>query len=458
VLKKLLVIVAVLLLLVVVLASRDWDSPELGRAVLDEVGAKTGVQIQAEGFRLNLLKGVVLEKVQATSSSEGRKVDFALDRLVFEHRILPLLTGKVAIDRIVLEEPRIELVQEEARASKGSGKPAETKEGEEGEGVEGEPSAGGGPSLAIEQILIENGVLVAKNEKGEEKTRVEGLNLELRNVGFDPAVSSLAALSGEGQLSVNVTRFDALELRDTEGRFELKDAVFLVPELSFSTPHGRFVANTKVDFNPVPFTYELSARGEPMDLNSMVGAKEGFGPGSLELEAGGAGPETADLKADGEIRLAEGRFPAVSVFEKLDGALGKKVLEGSTYKATEAKIRVANNHVTLLPFRFETESARLELKGQMSLAPGGPIDLDLSLATPREGVQVAGVGSTALDLLADDEGWVAVPIDVTGTLESPIVTPNARALASQASQGAKREAKEKAVEALGNLFNRKKKP
>src|SRR3990172_6637638 len=88
-LKKLLIVLAVLGVVAVFLLSRDWDSPELGQALLDKVSASTGVQMKAEGFRLNLLKGVVLEKVEAKSSGEGRDLTFNLDRLVFEHRLPP---------------------------------------------------------------------------------------------------------------------------------------------------------------------------------------------------------------------------------------------------------------------------------------------------------------------------------------------------------------------------------
>ena len=445
-LKKILVIVAILVVLGGVLVSRDWDSPELGRKVLGEVSAAAGVDIEAEGFRLNLLRGLVLSNVRVSSETEGRKLDIALDRLVFEHRLAPLLGGTVAVDRIVLEKPAIE-VAETGKGGPATPPPAET---------EGEPGGGSAFSVEIREIHIADGTVVMKNKAGEEKTRIESLDLEMSDVRFDPSRSSLAALSGKGDLSVAEMRFDTLQLTETEGSFELADAVFVVPELSFSMPHGKFVTEARFDFNPVPAAYELKGRGEPLDLNGMMGAREGFGPGTLQLDANGKGPETKDLKADGRLQIAEGRFPAVSMFSQIDEALGKKVVEGASYKATEAKVRVAGNRVTLEPFRLETESARLDLKGRMDLE--GPIDLVLSIATPREGLNVEGASAVTLDLLADDEGWVPVPMTITGTLEEPKVRPDLKALASQAGRGVKREATEKATEALGGLLKGRKKP
>ena len=43
-LKKLLIVVVVLLAIVLFLAARDWDSPELGQALLDKAGEATGIK------------------------------------------------------------------------------------------------------------------------------------------------------------------------------------------------------------------------------------------------------------------------------------------------------------------------------------------------------------------------------------------------------------------------------
>jgi uncharacterized protein involved in outer membrane biogenesis len=440
--KKILAVLAVLVVVVVFLAARDWDSPELGRALLDKVGAATGIQMKAEGFRLNLLRGLVLEKVEAASRTEGRTFDFTLDRLVFEHRLLPLLSGKVAVDEVVLERPQFTLVQGEGSKTEPP-PPADSGEG-----------GGAGLALEVKEIRIADGALVVKNPKGQEKTRIEDLDLTMRNVGFDPAHTSLAALSAEGDLAIENLSFDTLQIRDAKGVFELRESRFTVPELSFSMPSGRFVTDATFDFNSVPVTYELKGKGDPLDLNGMVGASEGFGPAMIELDAKGEGPETKDLDATGRLSLAEGQFPAAKMFTYIDEALGKKVVAGASYKATEANFKMDDNRVRLAPFRFETQNARIDLKGVVNLE--GPIDLDLSLATPREGIQIEGVGASALDLLADDQGWVPIPIDVTGTLEDPKVRPDVKELASQAGRGATREATEKATEALGGLLKRKK--
>jgi hypothetical protein len=111
--------------------------------------------------------------------------------------------------------------------------------------------------------------------------------------------------------------------------------------------------------------------------------------------------------------------------------------------------------VRIEPFPFETEQAKMELQGWVDLE--GPLSLDFAMGVVREGIRIEGVGADALDVLADDEGWVMIPLSVTGTKDEPRVRPDTRALLAQAGQGMKRMATEKATDAIKGLF-RKKKP
>ena len=448
-LKKILIVVAILLLVGIFLLAKDYDSPELRQALLDKVGEATGVEMTATGFRFNLFKGVELDNVTASSSSSGRELDFTLDQLVFEHRLGPLLSGTVAIDRIVLDHPQFELVETPSQAEPAAeAEPAEAEPSADATATDGEEE--GGLALEVKQILVRDGSIVMRNTDSGSETRVEGLDFTMENLQFDPTADSLAALAAEGELTIAEINLDTLALSELRSRFQLAIAVFDLSELVFTTAHGKFAADANVDFNPVPFTYTMTATGDPLDLNGMVGASEGFGPATVQLDADGAGADTKDVDASGGLNLAAGEFPSVDVFTGIDKALGKQVVAGAPYEATELSFVLDNNIIRLAPFRFTTEFARLDLDGTISLE--GPIDLGLSVATPREGLNIDGATATVLDVLADDEGWVPIPMTITGTMEQATVRPDARALMAQASAGAKREVKEAATEAAGDAL------
>lgn len=448
-LKKILIVVAILLLVGVFFLTKDYDSPELGQSLLDEVGEATGVEMTATGFRFNLFKGVELDNVTATSSTPGRELDFKLDQLVFEHRIGPLLSGTVAIDRVVLDRPQFTVVETPSQAEPGDAS-APDSDAAASESQTRATDSEGGLALEVNQILVRDGSVVMSNTDTGSETRLEGLDFTMENLQFNPTAESLAALSAEGELAIGEIKLDTTSLNELESRFQLANAVFDLSELSFTTTHGEFGANANVDFNPVPFTYTMTAIGDPIDLNGMMGASEGFGATNVQLDATGVGADTRDVDATGAVRIDKGTFPNSDPFTGIDQALGKQVVAGAPYEATELTFVLDNNIINVAPFRFTAEFARLELDGTVDLA--GPIDLELSVATPREGLEIEGATATVLDVLADDEGWVPVPMTITGTLEESKVRPDAGELAAQAGRGAKREVKEAATEAVGDAL------
>ncbi|HBL30418.1 MAG TPA: hypothetical protein DD490_26585, partial [Acidobacteria bacterium] len=100
----------VFLALLVMVFLVDFDAPRLGQAVLAEVSARSGMQIEATGFRLNLSRGLRMDGVRFASEVPGGGLTMEAASLLAEHRLLPLLRGRVEIERIVLDAPRIELV------------------------------------------------------------------------------------------------------------------------------------------------------------------------------------------------------------------------------------------------------------------------------------------------------------------------------------------------------------
>ncbi len=463
-LKKLAVALVVLVAAGGFLLLRDWDSPKLGRAVLAKVGDSTGIHIEAESFKLNVFKGLVLRDVRGTAPGAGGTLTFSLDELVFEHRLMPLFSGTVSIDRVVVDTPQLEFVSAASSTSspagaavpstQSAGPKATTEQAPARADVPTGSDAGAsnGLMLDVRLVRIERGSMIVRQADGPEQLNVDGLTFEMTDLRLDPSRTGIGAVSARGTLSVDTVQADAQTFTDLAGAFELADARFAVPELRLSMASGTVTADTTIDFNPVPLTYALHATSQ-QDLNVLVGTPGGLGPATARFDARGTGPDAAGVSATGTIELAPGQFPASPLFTRVDQALGKPVLSNAPYEATTLSFRLSGNRLTLEPFRLTTPSARLDLSGDVVL--DGPLDMSVALATPREGLSVEGTSASVLDVLADNEGWVPVPLAISGTLEDPRVRPDGRALASMASAGAKREATEKATDALKGLIKRK---
>jgi len=319
-------------------------------------------------------------------------------------------------------------------------------------------SSGGGLDLQIKSIRLADATI--KSTTGTSKSKIEGLSLDLRDVGYDPkAVAVVHALSGKGELRVASTILGSLRISDLHGGFELRGGRFRIPSIELRLPEGPLEGEFAIDFNPSPFTYTLALKGEPIDVDLLVGTDKsggGFGAGHLDVKGQGVGAASRGLTASGSIKLEKGTLPMHPVFTGILKALGKPA-EAIPYEATTARFRLSQDRIDLEPVRFETPKLGLELSGWANLA--GPLSLDVAVSTPRAGVTIEGVGSSVLDVLADDRGWVAIPIKISGTLDEPKVRPDANALLNQAGSGAKRMAKQKAEEkgkeGLKKLLDRK---
>lgn len=464
--KKLLIVLVVVFALVAILISRDYESPELGQSLLDQVGDLAGVRMTAQRFRLNLLRGVELEDVEAATTRRGREVTVRLDRLRLAHRIMPLLSGTLAVDEVVLERPEIDIIEPSASESQtettGDTAVAQTEGDQEREAEERDED--GGPfapafKLEVQRLLVRDGGLTLRRQDDKGTTRLEGIAFRAEQLTFDPALGALAGIAGQGDINVDKVLIDDYTIRDTAGEFRMDNAEFVMPALRFQTEQGPFTANMQVDLEPVPFTYRLQAQGTPLDLNTLLDDGGGFGPANIELSAEGAGTHSRDVTAEVRLQLGAGQLPAAPLTRAIDRALGKTVAVGAPYQATEAVLVLGQNLVTITPFRFTTEIARLELGGTVDL--DGPMKLAVELATERDGIRVEGTGADVLDLLTDEQGWVTIPLQVTGKLSDPTVLPDLKTLLEQAARSEKRDLRrqleEKAADALRELIDRAKK-
>jgi hypothetical protein len=433
-----------------VLALWQFDSPRLGSAVLAKASEATGVRLEVDGFALGLLSGLALDGASASASIPGGHYELALERLLFEHRLLPLLRGTVAIDQVVVERPRLRLVV-------GSGETPGAGDAVDGSDVE----SGGGPPLTFEvrEIRIVEGSVELRDESGElAPTLVEGLGLTLRKLSADPgAPSPMQGAQGEGELSVGRIALESTEVRDVRGAFSLSGGRLETRDVTFSTPEGRFEAVFSMDVAGIPPSYELELRGRPLDLNvatGVPGQDGGFGPAQLDLAGHGTGTESRGLVATGRVTLAAGKLPSHPVLAGVARGIGRAAIAGAPYEATEVRFRISEDRLVLEPFALVSPDLALRVGGRVGLDPEGALDLELAVDVPREGVVVEGVGGDVLDALTDERGWLSVPMRVTGTSESPSVRPDAGALAAQARRGLGRSLKQKVGGKLKGLFGR----
>jgi hypothetical protein len=452
------VLFTILIVGVLVVFLVDFNSPALGARLLREVSERAGIHLTAEGFRLNLARGLRLDKVRLVTDSPSGRLTITADGLLAEHRLLPLLRGQVEVDRVVLYSPHIELVTPPTAGAKPPA-PIPVSPVLPQTVPPPAPSPAGAQSsiaLRVDRIKLQDGVLVTRTE-GSTAADVEirGLDVELRDLALDSAApTGVQAFSATGDLRTREILISTLRATDGAGVVKLGAGHFRLENLNLKLPQGPFLlGELDADLSRDPFAYRFACQIDPLDTNGVLtaGTAQGFGPGKLVFTARGTGTETRDMIGDGTLAVAAGQVPGSPVFAGIEAILGRAQLTGSAYAPFTVTFHIQNDRLTVQPFELRTSLLALGLHGWADLA--GPLDLRIAVKAPRDLVSLARVSTRLLDLVASD-GQVTIPLRVTGTPDRPRVTADADALRDMAGAAVRREVENQVQRGVGKILGK----
>jgi hypothetical protein len=416
----------------------EFDSPALGHAALARIGSALGGQVDARAFRFRLIRGLALEDLTASSDLAGGHWTLSTEALVLDHRLWPLLGGRVEIERIILRRPHLRL--EQGPSSRTT--PARAA------------ALPGAAALALRVIeaRMDDGTVEVVTP-GQPPLTITKLDFKMRDLALSGA--TLAGLAAGGSASADSIRFARTEATKVEAEFTVQGGAFTADPIRFRTKEGRFKATLRARLDRLPLTYSIDLSGDPIDLNAMAGlASDGsLGPARLKLTAEGTGSGTASLRGQGTLHMEPGRLPPSPLLQRVQGVLATPLV-GARYEASDTPFRLSNGRVDFDSFRFRADRFSLDMRGWLAL--DGPLSLTVSARAPRDQVRVAAVPPGVLDTLVDPEGYVVVPLVVTGTQRDPVVRADVGALMAEAGRGAGGVAIRKAGEGILEWLRRRK--
>ncbi len=405
------------------------DSQSVGQTLLAWVSEASGLQLRAGSMHLGIFSGIELRDVEASGQYVRGDYTVRADRLLFRQRWAPLLRGKFVVDRVVIDKPRVEVVVRRSGTEGDSKKAAP-----DSTGLQNLPDS---LTLEVHEISISNGTVLIREELPNEKARqdllLEPVSLVLRDIVLDgSAPKPVDRLAGRGEIEIGQAQMGQLSYRNIRGEVRLQQGVLSSDKLSLSSDEGDLEATLSADFNSQPFSYRLTAKASPLNLNEMVNLEKDpvLGPGHLQFEGQGRGTSPEGLVGQGVLHLDPGKIPQQPILTATEKVLGMSGLVGGEYEATEAHFKIAEGRVTIDEFSLKSQNAEVSLGGVVDL--DGPIQLQIRLEGKADEMSVPGVPPQVLQALANQQGWVTVPLKVTGTREDPRVEPDVEALLSQA--------------------------
>ena len=249
-----------------------------------------------------------------------------------------------------------------------------------------------------------------------------------------------------GTLRVGQAVWRGTLIEDLSARYQLKDNIFTLEQLTGKTAGGTFTETARIDLSKPGLAYkthiETSAiQADPL-LSAFAPKMAGtvFGLLNLSVDMQGQGTGLEDLKqslsGSGDLKIANGKLTGAGLVGGLADFLDLEELRVLRFSQAAGQLVVKDGRVQLDG----------NLAGdQVRLAPTGTVGLDgtLDVGLP---VRLAPALTARLDssnkfsrFLTDSQGWGELPLKVTGSVKAPRFALDTKALGGSIQRGVQQQ-------------------
>ncbi len=287
---------------------------EITQAVIDATGRKLVIGGDI-GFKISLIPTVVIEDIKFANASWGSKPEMlSLDKFEVQVSLMPLLSGTIQVNRVILLAPEILLETNK----KGVGNwvlEIEQKEEKDSPPSDSDMSL---PAIVVNEVHIENARITYKDGITGKETKIVIENIETKSESFDDPLSLLVKIvyneipiKIEGSLG-SINQLMANEKYPVDLEIDVSDAKIGLHGLVAKPMEGKGL-DLELSFNVASLSKfsklaetELPALGPISLTGKLSDGKGSYSIMGMKLQAG-----KTDLSGDITANLA-GKRPALS--------------------------------------------------------------------------------------------------------------------------------------------------
>jgi len=287
---------------------------EITQAVIDATGRKLVIGGDI-GFKISLIPTVVIEDVKFANASWGSKPEMlSLDKFEVQVSLMPLLSGTIQVNRVILLAPEILLETNK----KGVGN--WVLEIEQTEKKDSPPSDSDMslPAIVVNEVHIENARITYKDGITGKETKIVIENIETKSESFDDPLSLLVKIAYneipikiEGSLG-SINQLMANEKYPVDLEIDVSDAKIGLHGLVAKPMEGKGL-DLELSFNVASLSNlsklaetELPALGPISLTGKLSDGKDSYSIKGMKLQAG-----KTDLSGDITANLS-GKRPTLS--------------------------------------------------------------------------------------------------------------------------------------------------
>jgi hypothetical protein len=416
------------------------NTPAFHRAVLAQATATAGAEVRAKQMDLSLLSGVTLKGIAVANPAPFPGDFLAAEAFVLRYRLRPLLAGRLEVERLALERPRLSLVMdarggfnyERLGGARRSGSPGST------------PAAVAAPlRIVLRQLTVEDASVVMTDHTKARLLAVE--DADLRS-SFE-VEGGIAQGSGTATIGT-IDLAGLLFLRRVEAPLSMsKEAVRLAPirgrvaggtvqgELNVRLKGGfRYVASLEVTGANVKTL--LAEAGSPAGVSGALAAKATFeGTGGLST-----------MKGRGQGTITDCRVEHGRTLGLLAGILQVPELASPTFDECRAEFTQSGARLATPVLRLVGRTVELTGDGSVSLTTDA-LDYRMTLALAPQLFAKVTRPEIRPAFRPRQDGFSTIDFRLYGTTLEPQTD-----LVSRIAMGAATEA---AKDQLNRLFKKK---
>lgn len=392
--------------------SRKLDTPEFQRSLLDRIAAAVGADVRARKVGISLLSGVTLEEPAIANPAPFTGDLLGAKAFTLRYRLLPLLAGRVELERIALERPRLALTMDARGVFNyerlGAAAPARAAAAPAGVAVV--PLR-----LVLRQLSVEDASIVVTDHTGDRLLAIEDASFRSSfEIDGGTARGSGAARLG----TVDLAR--RLFVRDVRSPLSLsRKTVALVPargrlaggqvtgDLTIHLEKGvRWDAN--LDVKDADVKTLMAEAGSAGGLAGALAAK-------ATLSGSGGLPS---LRGRGQGTVGACRAENARALALLAGILRLPELADPSFHECRFEFLLTGSRLATPAVSLRGHAVRLTGRGTVDLETSG-LDYQLRLAlAPRLFAKITRPEVRAAFQPADD-GFAAVDFRLHGTTVAP---------------------------------------
>lgn len=377
--RKILIAAATLVLLAGVAVAgvglylvRKLNSTELEKAILDQAKATLGTELRVKKMDISLLSGVTLEGVAVKNPAPFPGDLLAADAFVLRYRLLPLLAGRVEVERLALEKPALALAMDRRGGFNyeklGGGQAAKTS-----------PSAPAGAvplRIVMKSLAVENGQVAMKDA-------AEARLMAVDDIDFRSAFEvSGGAAHGKGDVTIgSVNVADLLFVRGVSAPLSMsKDKVSLAP-IRGAFGGGVVTGDVNVDLKGgFRFATEIAIAGAKLktllEEARSPAALSGILSGKARFEGSGG---LATMRGKGSADIGSCRAEESRVLALLAAVLQVPELANPDFEACHVEFQQTGSRFATPVLNLTGDAVRLSGNGTLNLDTSG-LDYQMTLA------------------------------------------------------------------------------